>query len=76
MLTVLYNQFGAPALSQYEAANPSTSTSLDFASLPQMTAFQFYGPYDSFVDPNNQNQFCFFDENGVEHLSGAGSIGA
>jgi hypothetical protein len=36
-----------------------------------MTAFQFYGPENSFVDPNNQNQYCYFDENGVEHLSGA-----
>ena len=90
MITMLYNQFGEVALSQYETANPiagssqSTSTSatpsssdssnssqLDFASLPQMTAFQFYGPDNSFVDPNNGNQVCYFDENGVERLSGA-----
>jgi hypothetical protein len=72
MLTVLYEQFGVQALDQYKAQNPSTSTSSQsFASLPQMTAFQFYGPDNSFVDPNNQNQYCYFDENGVEHLSGA-----
>ncbi len=72
MLTALYNQFGQQALQQYETQNPSTNTSpLDFASLPQMTAFQFYGPDNSFVDPNNQNQYCYFDESGIEHLSGA-----
>ncbi len=72
MLTVLNEQFGVQAVQEYEAQNPSTNTTpLDFASLPQMTAFQFYGPDNSFVDPNNQNQYCYFDENGVEHLSGA-----
>ena len=71
MITVLYDQFGVNALDQYKA-NPSTNTSpLYFASLPQMSAFQFYGPENSFVDPNNHNQYCYFDENGVEHLSGA-----
>jgi hypothetical protein len=72
MMTVLYNQFGVEALDQYKAQNPSTSTSTQsFASLPQETAFQFYGPDNSFVDPNNQNQYCYFDETGTEHLSGA-----
>ncbi|MGA7409233.1 MAG: hypothetical protein WBW33_02045 [Bryobacteraceae bacterium] len=74
MQTVLYNQFGVQALNQYNAQNPSSGTTpLCFASLPPSTAFQFYGPDNSFVDPNNQNQYCYFDENGLEHLSGAAS---
>ena len=74
MLTVLYDQFGAQAYNDYSAQSQSAnSAALDFASLPPMTAFQFYGPDNSFADPNNQNQYCYFDENGVEHLSGAGS---
>jgi len=77
MLTELYDQFGEGALTQYLNANPSvSSTGQVFATLPPMTAFQFYGPGNSFADPNNGNQVCYFDENGVEHLSGAGSIGA
>jgi hypothetical protein len=45
-------------LDQYKAENPSTSTSsLYFASLPQMTPFQFYGPDNSFADANNRNQY-------------------
>ena len=73
MLTALYDQFGVVAYDQYKSQNPSPDPStMYFASLPPLTAFQFYGPDNSFVDPNNQNSVCYFDENGVEHLSGAG----
>jgi hypothetical protein len=76
MLTVLYDQFGPQAYNDYVSQHPNIDFSkLNFATLPPMTAFQMYGPGDSFADPNNQNQYCYFDESGVEHLSGAGSIG-
>jgi hypothetical protein len=75
MLTQLYNQFGAGPYDTYVAQHPSIDFSkLNFATLPPMTAFQFYGPDDSFADANNQNQYCYFDQSGVEHLSGASTV--
>ncbi len=72
MLTFYTTSLECKPWTNTKRQNPSTSTSsLYFASLPQMTAFQFYGPENSFADPNNQNQYCYFDENGIEHLSGA-----
>ncbi len=75
MLTQLYNQFGAGPYDTYVAQHPNIDFSkLNFATLPPMTAFQFYGPGDSFADPNNQSQYCYFDQVGVEHLSGANIV--